>query len=416
MQALYDVMDYAMNDSKTEQKCYITGLTCSENNARDNMMAVKKKYGKVGGVLAFHGYQSFAPGEVTPQLAHDIGVELATRMWADRFQVIVATHLDKDHIHNHFVINSVSFVDGKKYNSCKESYRLLRKTSDDICREYGLSVIEKPKSSERVPHHIYEQEQSNHLTKNNFMKNDIDECILLSVSEQDFFSHMQRRGYSFDFNRKYPTISHPFYAKARRLYKLGEDYTPESILRRIQQSPRRQKINFPIQDNLVDKYFVPMKDPSYQEVYVRFITVVKIVKKRANSNRYLYSALYTEIKKLDKLIEQQNLLCGNNIDTPEQLADFKQSRKDEIKELEEARNVLRNKLKVADRKGDEEELRRLKEHISNLSARISVLRRDVLVCERIESQKPVIDERIDECKKMNIRKEINHNEQFRRSR
>ena len=166
----------------------------------------------------------------------------------------------------------------------------------------------------------------------------------------------------------------------------------------------------------MDKYFVPMKDPSYQEVYVRFITVAKIVKKRANSNRYLYSALYTEIKKLDKLIEQQNLLCGNNIDTPEQLANFKQSRKDEIKELEEARNVLRNKLKVADRKGDEEEVRRLKEHISNLSARISVLRRDVLVCERIESQKPVIDERIDECKKMNIRKEINHNEQFRRSR
>lgn len=405
-----------MNDSKTEQKCYVEGLNCSKENARDNMMAVKKRFRKVDGILAFHGYQSFAPGEVTPQLAHDIGIELATRMWGDIFQVIVATHLDKEHIHNHFVINSVSFVDGKKYNSCKESYRLLRKTSDDICREYGLSVIEKPKSSERVPYHIHEAEENNQLTKNNFMKNDIDECILLSVSEQDFFSHMQRRGYSFDFNHKYPTISHPNFAKARRLYKLGDDYTPENILKRIQQSPRRQKINFPIQDNLVDKYFVPMKDPTYQEVYVRFVTVVKTVKKHPNSNRYLYSTLYAEVKKLDQLIEQQNLLCGNNIDTPEQLADFKQSRKEEIKELEEARNVLRNKLKIAVRSGDEKEIRELKEHISNLSARISILRRDVIVCERIDNQKPVIDERIDECKKLNIRKERNHDEQFRRSR
>ena len=405
-----------MKDSKTEHKCYVTGLNCSENNARNNMTAVKKKFGKVDGILAFHGYQSFAPGEVTPQLAHDIGIELANRMWADRFQVIVATHLDKEHIHNHFVINSVSFVDGKKYNSCKESYKLLRKTSDDICREHNLSVIENPKSSERVPYNIYAAEKNNELTKNNFMKNDIDECILLSVSEQDFFSHMQKRGYSFDFNRKYPTITHPNFAKARRLYKLGEDYTPESILKRIEESPRRQKINFPIQDNLIDKYFVPMNNPTYQEVYVSFVAVIKTVKRRANSNRYLYSTLYTEIKKLDQLIEQQNLLCGNNIDTPKQLADFKQSCKEEIKELEEARNVLRNELKVAVRNGDEKEIAKLKEHISNLSERLKKLRRDVLVCERIENQKPVIDERIAECKKMNIRKERNTNEQFRRSR
>lgn len=226
-----------MNDSKTEQKCYIKGLNCSEENARDNMMAVKKRYGKVDGILAFHGYQSFAPGEVTPQLAHDIGIELASRMWADRFQVIVATHLDKEHIHNHFVINSVSFVDGKKYNSCKESYRLLRKTSDDICREYGLSVIEKPKSSERVPYHIHEAEENNQLTKNNFMKNDIDECILLSISEQDFFSHMQRRGYSFakqtNVNVNNRLICYDILDLGSQLMPIGMLVVLDSILNRI---------------------------------------------------------------------------------------------------------------------------------------------------------------------------------------
>ena len=119
LQGLRDVMDYATQDYKTERQHYVSGINCAPEIARDEMQMVKQQYGKEGGIIAFHGYQSFAPGEVTPEQAHEIGVELARRLWGDRFQIVVATHLDREHIHNHFVLNSVSFVDGKKYNDCK---------------------------------------------------------------------------------------------------------------------------------------------------------------------------------------------------------------------------------------------------------------------------------------------------------
>ena len=131
-QGLADVIAYAVNTEKTRNRnngCesiaeedgaalqqYVTGVNCTSATARSEMMAVKERYGKDGGIMAFHGYQSFAPGECTPQMAHEIGVRLAEELWGERFQVLVATHLDKaHHLHNHFVVNSVSFADVKHF-------------------------------------------------------------------------------------------------------------------------------------------------------------------------------------------------------------------------------------------------------------------------------------------------------------
>ena len=159
LQGLRDVMDYATQDYKTERQHYVSGINCAPEIARDEMQMVKQQYGKEGGIIAFHGYQSFAPGEVTPEQAHEIGVELARRLWGDRFQIVVATHLDREHIHNHFVLNSVSFVDGKKYNDCKATYALMRQTSDRLCREHGLSVIENPEQGRTMSRDTWEAEQ-----------------------------------------------------------------------------------------------------------------------------------------------------------------------------------------------------------------------------------------------------------------
>ena len=101
-QSMRDVMDYAMNDAKTEQQYYVSGWNCLPGIARQEMQLVKRRFGKEDGILAFHGYQSFKPGEVTPQIAHEIGMKLAEQLWPDH-QVIVATHVDKNHVHNHFV-------------------------------------------------------------------------------------------------------------------------------------------------------------------------------------------------------------------------------------------------------------------------------------------------------------------------
>ena len=111
--SIRQVMTYATNPDKTEKQFYTTGINCEVKDAVKQMQLVKTIYGKENGILAFHAYQSFNKGEVTPEIAHEIGVKLADEMWGDRFQVVISTHLNTQHLHNHFVINSVSFKDGK---------------------------------------------------------------------------------------------------------------------------------------------------------------------------------------------------------------------------------------------------------------------------------------------------------------
>ena len=144
-QSLSDVIEYAANNEKTAMRQFVTGVGCSPETAREEMMMVKRIYEKEGGRVGFHGYQSFAKGEVTPELAHEIGVKLAEELWGDYFLVVVATHLDHEsHIHTHFVLNSVSFRDGHRFDNSKADYRKMREASGRLCREYGLSIIEKP--------------------------------------------------------------------------------------------------------------------------------------------------------------------------------------------------------------------------------------------------------------------------------
>ena len=168
-QELDDVIAYAVNSEKTRMeesgeilRQFVSGVNCAPRTARDEMMAVKKRFGKETGTVAYHGYQSFAPGEATPEIVHEIGVKLARQLWGDRYQVLVATHLDKaNHLHNHFLVNTVSFVDGRKYYRSAQDYRQMRAVSDQLCREYGLSVIRngEPGKSKQYAEWKAEQER-----------------------------------------------------------------------------------------------------------------------------------------------------------------------------------------------------------------------------------------------------------------
>ena len=225
---------------------------------------------------------------------------------------------------------------------------------------------------------------------------------------------MQRLGYTFNFSRKYPTISHPNFERPRRLKTLGEDYTIESIDNRIKSKWQRYRIDIPQQDNLVGDFFVPLVDPTYQQIYVSFVTVVQYVKKNPNKNRGLDKYLIDEMRKLDKLIEQQNLLCDNNIDTSEQLSEYRQSCKKELQECDEGRKRLRNMLKVAVRSNDEKEIAEIKNSISVLSQRMNTLRKDIRICDRIQNDEPKIENKINEIMNDKERKEMSTDERFRR--
>lgn len=115
--ALHDVIDYDMNGDKTEQRLYVTGINCLPETVYERMMTTKRQFHKEGGVLAYHAYQSFKAGEVTPQECHRIGIETAKQMWGDRFEVLVTSHVNGEHLHNHYCINSVSFADGAKFKN-----------------------------------------------------------------------------------------------------------------------------------------------------------------------------------------------------------------------------------------------------------------------------------------------------------
>lgn len=149
----------------------------------------------------------FKHGEVTPEQAHEVGVKLAERMWGDRFQVIVATHLNTDCLHNHFVVNSVSFADGMHYHDNKANLRLLRQRSDELCREYALSVIEHP-SGKKKPYALYQAEKQGRPTRDNVARQAVDEAISKSFTLKDFDRQLAEMGYriNFDPNRKYWTI------------------------------------------------------------------------------------------------------------------------------------------------------------------------------------------------------------------
>lgn len=129
---LHNVIDYVEADYKTEKQFYVSGVNCNPKTALEEMTITKEQYGKAGGILGFHAFQSFAEREVTPEQCHAIGVRLAEEMWGDRFEVVVSTHLNTNHYHNHFVINSVSFKDGKRYYDKRETYAELRRLSDGV--------------------------------------------------------------------------------------------------------------------------------------------------------------------------------------------------------------------------------------------------------------------------------------------
>ena len=150
LHAVGDVLEYAANDMKTEHRSYVSCLNCEEETAAHQFIETKTLWqrisgrDKMGGRVCFHGYQSFKANEVTAEIAHKIGVKLAQELWGDRFEVVVATHCNTGHYHNHFVLNSVSFADGLKFDNTPADYARMREVSDRLCREYAISVIENP--------------------------------------------------------------------------------------------------------------------------------------------------------------------------------------------------------------------------------------------------------------------------------
>ena len=198
---------YAANPEKTEQHFFTSDLNCEScETAYAEMQATKSRFGKKGGVVGYHFIQSFAPGEVTPEQAHAIGVEFAQRLFGERYEVVVGTHLDKVHLHNHVVVNSVSFVDGKKYHSSPGSYYFdVRGVSDALCRENDLSTIAPQGKGKHYAE--WKAENTGKPTIRSIIRGDIDRFIGEAYTYETFLMLLRRRGYVDMWCRITPTAS-----------------------------------------------------------------------------------------------------------------------------------------------------------------------------------------------------------------
>ena len=399
-QALADVIAYAANEDKTEKLFYTTGINCSVEYARDQFDTTKLRFGKTGGIVAYHAYQSFREGEVTPDEAHAIGVQLAKELWGENFQMVVATHTNSHCVHNHIVISSVSFRDGHKFNGCKANTRLLRDTSDRICLEHGLSVIENPKGK-RVSSYVYKMEHAGMPTRYNVARQAIDESVALSLTIEEFKSELRKRGYNYRFDpqRKYWTITPPGWKKAIRIHQLGPDYTRESIERRIyendpsvRQERLRQTYRMPNHYNLRRRIDRIMGHSGLEKLYLRYCYELGYLPKYRQNPTRLHIVLKEDLLKCDQYSEQAKLLARYHVSTDEDLAHLMEKMETQMNTLSHERDEQRL---VAKRVLPEAQIMEARDNVKELTSEIRRLRHELKVCGEIQERSGHVRENLE---------------------
>lgn len=393
-QDLDDVIRYAVDQEKTtlpEEVPYrqrlVPGVNCNPATARKEMLAVKRRFGKEDGVVAYHGYQSFAPGECTPELAHELGLELACQLWGERYQVLVATHLDKEnHLHSHFVINTVSFVDGKKFHRTGQDYRAMREASDALCQEYGLSIIENPQPGKAKHYAEHRAEQNGKPTWRSLIKRDVDAALRQSMTERQFFHALQGMGYEVKVGADIsvrPKGKERFFRLGRNL---GENYTPTGIRRQLleQSRPEREYRPHPRKVKFHGQVKPARKATGFRTLYYHYCYLLGIFpRNKRRLPRRVPPALREELLKGEQFSQEVRLLSRYKIDTVEQLEDHQGKVKAALEERISQRAALYRQLRTVAVQSNPERKDQVKREISALIGQIRKLRKEAMLCEDI---------------------------------
>lgn len=414
---LWYLIHYIMNPEKTtsddEQCMYVSGLNCNCDTAYGEMMATKQMYQKQGGILAFHTIQSFNPNEITAETAHKIGVEFAQAMWGDRFEIVVGTHLDHEHIHNHIAINSVSLSDGKRYYDNKKNYRKMRKLNDELCKKYQLSVIEHPKGKGK-PYAVWLAEKNGKPTKRTLICEDVELVISKSVTFSQFLHHLKDMGYLMKTNRKYISISPPSSNKFFRLANLTQDnrYAEEAIKERILSNKIAQK-NDKTRKIYHCQYRGSLKKSrsfaGLRALYIRYEYKMGALPKNA-PNRKVHFLLKEDLIYIDKITAEVTLMSRKGISTLEQLEECKLKAKEQMDIAIAQRTKCYNKLR---RCSDQTKIENTRSEISQLSDHIRKLRKEVVLYESIKKRSENIQQKLAYVNESEKGKEREQNERKR---
>ena len=388
--SLQDAIDYAANRDKTEKSCFESSFACTLETAFADMRQTKERWHKLGGVQGYHLVQSFAAGEVTPELAHQIAQELADRVLGGRYEYVIGTHLNTDHIHSHIVWNSVSRIDGKKYHSNGKTYvTQIRAMSDELCRKYKLSVIDTEKSDAAAkPYAEWLAEKNGQPTWRTAIRQDVDDAIRQSLTWRQFLTVLARKGYEVRMGRKYPVLRPPGKERFVRFKTLGTRYTPEAIQTRIlYPQTRRPYVRKPptVQRGRLRSNPKPhRKLTGLRALYYRYLYELGALPRKS---RYPSYAVRQDARKLDQRIRQMEFLSRNGIDTLEQLEVYQQNLQTKIGQLLTKRKQLpktveadaqREQISSALRQLRQEEhlCRKIAEHSIEVQEHLTEARRD----------------------------------------
>ena len=395
---LEDVIHYVSNGEKTQQQYYVTGINCEPAHAAESFHQTKRAYQKLDGVLAFHAIQSFKPGECDGQTCHEIGVELAKQMWGDRFEVVVCTHLDKEHPHNHFVVNSVSYVDGKKFDNNRKDYERFSSLSDNLAKQHGLSVITNPKGSGK--HYAeWKTDKEYKPTLRSSIKEDIDYVISTSNSFREFEINLRKMGYEIKHG-KHLAVKAPNGQRFIRLYKLSntEDYSEDAIRERILENSRVHFEPFyspdiPTTVCFAGKTKETKKLKGFHALYVKYMFRMGILPRNAPRNSRVHFIFKEDLNYLDLITEQVTYLFKNEITNEKELSDRMDQLQLRISNLLKLDHSYYYKLQ---RSHDAVQIDGFEEARRNIKTELKDLHKEIRLCEEIRNRSQIMETKLQE--------------------
>jgi len=378
--SLIDTVHYVSNEEKTLQRRYVTCINCDENDPCQSMNNTKKMFNDKKEIVCFHGYQSFLGNEVSADLAHQIGVELAKKLWANHFEVIITTHINTDNIHNHIVINATSFKDGHRFCNTKADYRAMRNVSDELCRKYKLSVIEQPGKNKNRNHHFIKRIKR--LTVN-----DIDLAIDQSNTLTSFFQIMHFEGYEIKQDGNDILFKHPDARKFISVSELEGAYGTDDIENRIYNKP----LTHPKENKAYQRYYTVV-EPYYRQYRKGYLTPLA---RRFIKWQYEIGMNYSRMRKypkevaeavvrLEKITHQVTMMCQNNIKTIDELDSYKEDNQNKFNDFIRKRKHCYNKIRKY--KDNPEKEKQHRELISEYNNEIKWYRKEIKMCDDLKER------------------------------
>ena len=405
---LYKTLQYAENSKKTDETMYVSAINCPKQKAYEFMMRTKRRFHESGKIVGYHGYQSFAAGEVTPEEAHQIGIETAKRMWGGQYEVVITTHLNTGHLHNHFVANSTSFVTGKKFRNQIKDHKRFREISDAVCQEHNKSVLKDAPfyGGEKGAYWVHKNGGKTHR---DILKEDMEHCLREAYSVKDLIRRLNAIGYECDFNPNHAhwTVRAVDWDRAVRIDKLG--FTKERLKKEFDGHKlwghSFNAVGFYLAEHPIYKpkiYPVNklLKDMEYELDHARgaeaaaaalvailFLIMITIIQLTREQNDYnpRTPGLRKLITEAPKIEQEYRLLIDNNISSMQELFDYHDGLEAQIKTLETERQKIRDRIR---RCTDDNEKTVLKQQAKDVTKQLDPLRKQKQITERIERRAP----------------------------